>query len=247
MRSLLDTLPARAVATGPCAGRVAARRARRGAAPEPVPARVRWRRSRWAAQAPRARAARDPGRRPPSGGVGGCRQASSGGHPCAGDRELVAISRALRRCAEMHPTLCLARGPPGGAAWPSSMPPRLWVGQDWAAAGSRSGVAAHPPLAPGVYSRAKRARGAGGRGRGRERERERTREGEDERERTRETTLLGHIGGLQSARARSEQHGAVKPGPLHLVRAHHHSTTQTLRGTCPKRLCTRCCRKSTTV
>ena len=93
-------------------------------------------------------------------------------------------------------------------------------------------MAAHPPLAPGVYSRAKRARGAGGRGRGRGREREETREGEDERERTRETTLLGHIGGLQSARARSEQHGAVKPGPLHLVRCVPCGSCGLRRGEC---------------
>ena len=40
---------------------------------------------------------------------------------------------------------------------------RLATGrQDRAAAGSRSSVAVHPPLAPGAYSWAERARGAGG-------------------------------------------------------------------------------------
>jgi len=85
------------------------------------------------------------------------------------------------------------------------MPPRLWVGQDWAAAGSRSGVAAHPPLAPGVYSRAKRARAGaggeeGGNDRGRGRERERTREREDERDNFIRTHWRAWLHKLQQAR-----------------------------------------------
>ena len=100
---------------------------------------------------------------------------------------------------------------------------------EWGAA--RPGVvAAHPPPAPGVYSRAKRARGAGGAG-GEEGGNERG--GGRERERTRETTLLGHIGELQRARARSEQHRAVKPGPLHLVRCVRCGNCGLRRGECP--------------
>ena len=127
---------------------------------------------------------------------GGCRQAWSGGHPCAGDRELVAISRALRRCAEgaerrrsagtgfsgrdLHPALCLPRGPRGGGGMA-----RLWAGrQD----GGRGGepVERGSPSAPGAWGllvgKTRPRRGRRGGGRGRERERKRTREREDEGE-----------------------------------------------------------------
>ena len=105
------------------------------------------------------------------------------GHPCAGDRELVAISRALRRCAEMHPTLCLARGPPGGAARPAA---------GWGRTGLRRGAGrAWQPIRPWRLGSTRRQNDPAARAeRGREREREGTREGEDEKERGRERRAI---------------------------------------------------------
>ena len=84
------------------------------------------------------------------------------GHPCAGDRELVAISRALRRCAGASER----RGTAGK--------------------GERAHRHHGELLAVSRRGKGKREREEGGRERGREGERERGREGERERGREEE-------------------------------------------------------------
>ena len=142
---------------------------------------------------------------------GGCRQAWSGGHPCAGDRELVAISRALRRCAEgAERRRSAGTGFSGRAPRPQPPPPppaprtvpaawsSRWGGQcpprDGAAgrgpqAGSRPSVQSFRPwrLGPMRWQNAP----APGEGEG-----EGANAAERERERARETALLRHSAGL---------------------------------------------------
>ena len=153
------------------------------------------------------------------------------------DRELVAISRALRPCAEASER----RGPAdtGVSGRASAIPPPRTVPAAWSSRrggvarlatgrqdGGRSGepaeCAVHPPLAPGAYAWAERARCAGG-----EREGEGVNEAERERKRARETALLRHSAGLP--RGADWQPGSWRTRRSDRLLAHIEPTSSTLR------------------